>query len=181
VIFLHGTGGASIFESKRTNALARELTSRGLAFFPFNNRGAYLMRRLRTRRGKSTRNVSGGMSHEIIRECVADIDGAIRMLRARGFREFYLAGHSTGANKIAVYDARKDRNPVRGYILIAGGDDTGLMYDQLGRRRFQATLTRARAMIKAGRADELVPKGISDLPLSWKSFYDLSVLKNRCC
>ena len=174
VIFLHGTGGASVFESKRTNPLAETLLSRGIAYFPFNNRGAYLMRRLRARRGRSTRTVGGGMSHELIRDCVPDIDGAIRFLRSRGFKEIYLAGHSTGANKIAVYDSRKDRNIVRGYILIAGGDDTGLMFDQLGRRRFRSTLARARAMIKEGRGDELVPEGISDLPLSWKSFYDVA-------
>jgi pimeloyl-ACP methyl ester carboxylesterase len=174
VVYLHGTGGSSIFDSKRTNAVAAELLKHGIAFFPFNNRGAYMMRRVRIRRGRSTREVPGGMSHELIRDCVHDIDGAIRLLRSRGFTEIYLAGHSTGANKAAVYDARKPRNTVRGYILIAGGDDTGMLYDQFGRRRFTAAVVRARAIIKEGRGDDLVPESISDVPMSWKSFYDMA-------
>ena len=174
VIYLHGTGGASIFESKRTNLLAQQLVERGIAFFPFNNRGAHLMRRLRARLGQRVRNVGGGMSHELIRDAVFDIDGAMRLLRSRGYSEFYLAGHSTGANKIAVYDSSKKRNIMRGYIFIAGGDDTGLLFDQLGARRFRSALERARAEIKDGRGDELVPKSLSTMPMSWRSFYDMA-------
>lgn len=167
-IFLHGTGGASVFESRRTNLLANEFTSRGIAWFPFNNRGALLVRQLRSPRPKR-----GGMAHELIRECVFDIDGAAKFLRSRGYRELYIVGHSTGANKIAVYNARKLRNPFRKYVLLAGGDDTGLMYAQLGPRRFRAALERARTMIRDKRGDEIVPASISPMMLSWRSLYDM--------
>ena len=165
-VFLHGTGGASIFESNRTNLLARELTSRGIAWLPFNNRGALLVRWLRgTRRAKR-----GGMAHELIRECVRDIDGAARFLRSRGYRELYLIGHSTGANKIAVYDAMKRRNPYRKYVLLAGGDDTGMFYRDLGPARFRRTLERARAN---RNRDDLVPPSITPMMLSWRALYDM--------
>ena len=130
-IWLHGTGGASIFDAQRTNGLARELVARGIAFFPFNNRGAHLVRRLR----KGEKRIGGGMAYEVIRDCVVDIDGAVRELRRRGYRELHIIGHSTGANKIAVYDHLKPRNPIRRYIFLGGGDDTGLLYAQLGPRR----------------------------------------------
>src|SRR5436309_1067282 len=78
-IFLHGTGGASIFDSRRTNLLAHEFTSRGMAWFPFNNRGAHLIRELRgvmwrrqscLRSGKTAQTglsaPLGGMAHERI-------------------------------------------------------------------------------------------------------------------
>ena len=97
VIFLHGTGGSSVFESKRTNALAAAFAREGIAYFPFNNRGAHLVRRL----GRDL----GGMAFEKIRDCVFDIDGAVRELWRRGYRDITLVGHSTGANKIAVYDS----------------------------------------------------------------------------
>src|SRR6185436_13865389 len=42
LVWLHGTGGASVFESRRTNLLAKALLAHGVAFFPFNNRGAHL-------------------------------------------------------------------------------------------------------------------------------------------
>src|SRR5213075_3553218 len=89
----------------------------------------------------------GGAAFERIRDCVFDIDGAVRELRRRGYRELYLAGHSTGANKVAVYDRLKPRNRVKRYILLAGGDDTGLLHAQLGARRFEAALRKAREMI----------------------------------
>lgn len=162
IVWLHGTGGASVFESKRTSILGAELTARGFAFFPFNNRGAHIITR------------SGGMAYERIRDCVFDIDGALRELRRRGYDDITLAGHSTGANKVAVYDHLKPRNRVKRYVLLAGGDDTGLLVQQLGARRFHAALRKAWEMIRARRGGELVPLRLSGLPLSWRSFYDMA-------
>jgi pimeloyl-ACP methyl ester carboxylesterase len=164
MIFLHGTGGSSVFESKRTNVLGAELTRAGVAYFPFNNRGAQVMRRAGSE--------MGGFSYEKIRDCVHDIDGAVRELRRRGYRDLTLIGHSTGANKIAVYDHHKPRNFIRRYILLGGGDDTGMLYEQLGARRFARALQQAREKIRAKRGEELAPPSISKLPMSWRSFYD---------
>jgi pimeloyl-ACP methyl ester carboxylesterase len=163
VIFLHGMGGS--FESPRTNLLAARFTDAGIAYFAFNNRGSYLVRRAGARRG--------GMTHERIRDCVFDIDAAIRELRRRGYRDLTLIGHSTGANKIAVYDHYKARNPAKRYILLGAGDDTGIAYTRLGSRRFRPTLEKARTLIRAGRGDELMPEKLAPTPpLSWTSFYD---------
>lgn len=166
VIFLHGTGGSSVFESGRTNPLASVFTRNGVAYFPFNNRGAHVMRR--------AGDAMVGCAYERIRDCVFDIDGAVRELRRRGYRDLTLIGHSTGANKIAVYDFYKERVPVKRYVLLAGGDDTGLLYIHLGPRRFRAALEKARAMIKARRGAELVPPELSSLPMSWTSFHDMA-------
>lgn len=174
LVYMHGTGGSSIFDSKRTNLLARELTDRGIAFLPFNNRGAHLHRRMKATRGTRTKSVDGGAAHERIRECVFDIDGAAAFLRARGYRALSLAGHSTGANKIAVYDHYQPRNPFQRYVLLGGGDDTGMTYAQLGAGRFEAALTKARAMIAAKRGSELVPPSMSPTPLSWRAFLDMN-------
>ena len=165
IIWLHGLG-ASVFESRRTNLLAQIFIDRGIAFFPFNNRGSGLVRRA----GSSL----GGASFERIRDCVADIDGAIRELWRRGYRDLTLAGHSTGANKIAVYDHYKPRNRVKRYVLLAGGDDTGLLHEQLGKRRFESMLIKSRAMIKARRGDELAPRAVSAMMMSWRSLYDVA-------
>lgn len=165
-IFLHGMGGS--FEPRRSNIFGGELAAAGIAFFAFNNRGSYLVRRLGPRRG--------GMAFELIRECVFDIDGAVRELRRRGYRDLTLIGHSTGANKIAVYDHRKPRSFVKRYVLVGGGDDTGLAFAHLQtRRRFEAALAKARAKIRAGRGLELVPESISPAqPMTWRSYYDMA-------
>jgi len=169
VIWLHGTGGSSIFNNRRTNILGSELTSRGIAFFPFDNRGSQLVRLLR----KGEMGINGGSAFEVIRDCVFDIDGAIRELRARGYRDITLAGHSTGANKIAVYDHYKPRNPVKRYVLLAGGDDTGLLYQHLGARAFRAALKKAREMTPR-RGDEIIPKALSPMMMSWRAFRDMA-------
>jgi pimeloyl-ACP methyl ester carboxylesterase len=161
-IFLHGAGGS--FESKRNNRLAEVFTRAGIAWFPFNNRGANVVRRFG--------DVLGGMAYERIRDCVFDIDGAIRELRRRGYRDITLIGHSTGANKIAVYDFYKERVQAKRYVLLAGGDDTGILYTHLGARRFTAALKKARELIRARRGAEIVPPALSQLPMSWTSFYD---------
>lgn len=160
-VFLHGTGGASVFHSRRTNLLADELTRRRIAWFAFNNRGANLV---------TKPQAGGGMAYERIRDCVHDIDGAVRLLRREGYRDITLVGHSTGANKIAVYDSLKRRNPIRRYVLLGGGDDVGLYYHQLGPVRFRATLRKAR---ERRRSRQLVPASISRFPMSWRSLYDM--------
>jgi pimeloyl-ACP methyl ester carboxylesterase len=163
VIWLHGTGGASVFESRRTNLLAATFIERGLAFFPFNNRGSGIVRR--------AGNDLGGAAFERIRDCVADIDGAIRELWRRGYRDITLVGHSTGANKIAVYDHYKPRNRVKRYVLIAGGDDTGWLFKELGARRFRALLEKAKAK---RRSNELALKIPGQPMISWRALYDVA-------
>ena len=110
-----------------------KFTKRGVAWFAFNNRGSYVMR------------LNGGLAMERIRDCVFDIDGALRELRRRGYRDLTLIGHSTGANKIAVFDHYQHRNFAKRYVFLGGGDDTGLAYAHLGPRRFARALRQARA------------------------------------
>ena len=152
IIWLHGISG-SVFDARRTNKLGAAFTSRRFAFFPFNNRGAHVIRRGRL-----------GAAYEVLWDCVYDIDGAIRQLRRRGYRDFTLAGHSTGATKIAVYDHSKPRNSLRRYSLRGGADDTGMLHRERGARRLLAQARRKR------NSDELVPGRI----MSWRAFYDMA-------
>ena len=171
IVFLHGTGGGSVFTARRTNILGEEITRRGFAFLAFDNRGSHLVRRLRySRSGPKRRDELGGMGFELIRDAVADIEGVVRFLRRRGYRDITLVGHSTGANKIAVYDFYTKRNLVQRYVLFAGADDAGLMHEQLGARRFHSALARAR---ERRRSPDFVPRSISSLPMSWRAFHDM--------
>jgi pimeloyl-ACP methyl ester carboxylesterase len=172
-IWLHGNGGSSVFySSTRMNLLGEELTRKGIAFFTFNNRGAETEKSLNRKRGAEKERILLGFSHEAIRDCVHDIDGALGMLRERGYETFYLMGHSTGANKICIYDHRKRKNPVSAYVLLGPGDDVGIYYDQLGPKRFAAVLARARSMVARGNGSKLAPRSISPLPISWYSLLD---------
>ncbi|HEY0592346.1 MAG TPA: alpha/beta fold hydrolase [Thermoanaerobaculia bacterium] len=172
-LFLHGNGDASVFYSaRRTNAFGEEMARRGMAFFAFNNRGAHLIKRLGRKTARRRESVLAGMTYETIRDCVFDVDGAIAMLRTEGYRRFHLIGHSTGANKICVYNRRKPRNPVARTVLLAPGDDVGIYYDQLGSARFERALTLAKVRIAAGRGRELAHRAFSPFPISWLSLHD---------
>lgn len=163
VIWLHGGGGASVYESRRTNLLASVFIRQGIAFFAFNNRGSGIVRH--------AGDGLGGSAFERIRDCVADIDGAIRELWRRGYRDITLAGHSTGANKIVVYDHYEPRNRVKRYVLIAGGDDTGLLYKELGARRFRALLAKAKT---ERNGNEFAPPIPGQTMMSWRAFHDVA-------
>jgi len=154
------------------NVLGEELTRKGIAFFAFNNRGAETEKSLKRKHRTESERVMLGFSHELIRDCVHDIDGAIRELRARGFDTVYLIGHSTGANKICLYDHRKRKNPVAAYVLLGPGDDVGIYHEQLGPKRFAAALERARGMVASGKGERIAPKTIGPLPISWASLLD---------
>ena len=172
-IWLHGNGGSSVFYSaKRMNTLGEELTRKGVSFFTFNNRGAETEKSLKRKKGKESEYVLVGFSHESIRDCVRDIDGAIRMLREKGYDTFFLMGHSTGANKICLYDHRKRKNPVSKYVLLGPGDDVGIYYDQLGPKKFAATLARAREMVETDRGQKIAPRSMGPFPISWASLLD---------
>lgn len=172
VLYLHGNGNSSIFYSARTTLLGAELARLGVAWFPFNNRGAGMVNRLtRLRKGKRE-SVDAGMAWEKIRDCVHDIDGAIRFCRSAGYSRIHLVGHSTGANKLCVYNYYKPRNAVRSYLLLAGGDDSGLYREQWGERRFDRVLQQCRRKIAEGKGKSLVPESLSPFFISWMSLYD---------
>lgn len=172
-IFLHGNGDASVFYSaRRTNAFGEELTRRGIAFFAVNNRGAHLIKRLGRKTGTRRASVLQGMTYEKIRDCVADIDGAVALLRGRGYQRIHLIGHSTGANKICLYNMKRPKNRLSKYVLLAPGDDVGIYFDALGPRRFARALDRARAEVARGRGNRFAAEGYSPFLISWASLLD---------
>jgi pimeloyl-ACP methyl ester carboxylesterase len=171
-VWLHGNGDASIFYAERTNPLAEAFVRRGIAFFPFNNRGAYLAKRLSRSGSRRRKDVIRGTGYEKIAEAVHDIEGAIGFLGDRGHRRIFLLGHSSGANKICVYHYRRRENGVAGYVLLGGADDMGLYHEQWGTRRFLAMLALAKERIRQRRGSEIAPLHLTPFPISWTSLHD---------
>lgn len=172
-ITLHGNGSSSIFYSGQTNLFAGELTKKGIAFFSFNNRGAHYIKKLDVAKDGEKDKIKFGTAYELIKDCIKDIDGAIKFLKKLGYEEFYLIGHSTGANKICVYNYYKPKSKATRYVLVAGGDDTGLFHDWVGgTKKFRKYLKQAKEQIKKGNGRRLIPKYIFDYTISYQSFYD---------
>ena len=171
VILLHGNGSSSVFYSMpEQQQYGSAFTNFGYAYLALNNRGSGLATKLK--KAGSKKSVYAGTYYELIKDCVKDIDGAIKYLKKLGYQEIYLLGFSTGANKICVYNYYKPRNPVSAYMLICGGDDTGLFYEELGKKKFELLLKKARREIRKGNGSKRVPGSLLEAPYSYRAIYD---------
>ncbi len=173
-IFLHGNGNASVFNNPGTLDLTAEaLAEKGIAYFPFDNRGAHYIKDLKKKVDGKWKRFTFGSGFEVIRDCVKDIDGVVASLKKQGFEEFYLIGSSTGTVKIAVYNFYKPKNVFSKFVFLGASDDVGIYYDMLGKKKYFSALKTAAEKIKVGKGDELTPKEITgSMYLSWKSLFD---------
>lgn len=176
VVYLHGNGSSSVFyDEKEYRDLSEALDKKGISILKFNNRGANIIKKFTIEKNGVEERVPFGMAYEKIIDCIPDIDGAVRFLQGLGYEEFYLAGASTGANKICVYDHYKPKNIFKKYILICGGDDTGIYYNLLGYKKFFKILNKAKEKNDKGEGLEIAPEV---LPIgevfSYQGFYDIA-------
>lgn len=175
-IFLHGNGSSSVFYSDDLKEeQTKALNSIGISYFLFNNRGAHLIKKLNVERknGEMERK-RFGMAYEKIKDCIKDIDGAINFLEKSGYKEFYLIGESTGANKICVYHYYKSNNKISKYVLLGGGDDTGIYYNELGKKRFNNLLKEAKEKIRKRKGEEIICELLPEEIFSYIGFYDIA-------
>jgi alpha-beta hydrolase superfamily lysophospholipase len=177
MIWLHGMGDSAVFYSPaRINALGEALTSRGIAFFAFNNRGAHNSKALKQAGGpeapEETGHYQAGTHYELIEDCVKDINGAVNYLKQLNFETFYLAGHSSGANKICVYDDLEKNSAFSKYVLAGPGDDSGIYFSELGAKRFWEALKYASRAV-ASDPMRVMPKYSGMHPFSAQSARDI--------
>jgi pimeloyl-ACP methyl ester carboxylesterase len=176
-VWLHGMGDNGIFyRPERVNALGEALTKRGIALFAFNNRGAHNTKRLKyadKALPEEERGYLAGTYYERIADSSHDINGAAANLADKGYHELYLIGHSTGANKICLYQAKAGKNPFRKYVLAGGGDDTGLFFQTLGPKKFWAALKYAAEAVTNGDGLKVMPKYSGMYPFSAQATWDI--------
>lgn len=153
VIWIHGLG--STMFSKLP--IADELVDSDTAVLAFNNRGHDKVASL----SRGAKRLIGGSAHEIFSECVDDIEGAIRVAKAQGARQVFLAGHSTGCQK-SIFWAAKKGTGVTGIILLAPISDYAAEVKQTGRKKIEKGIRVATRMVQAGKKSEMVPTGSID-------------------
>jgi len=173
-IYLHGMFGSVFYSVKRTNTIAKHLNKEGIAFFALNNRGAHSIQRLRKKINENEdEKVFQGATNELIKDCIFDIEGALKYLKTLGHEEFYLIGHSTGANKVCVYNFYKQRNSFKKFVLLGGGDDTGLYIEDVGLKFFRKAIRKTKRALKNENHTKLVAKYLGAGLLSYQSFFDV--------
>lgn len=175
-VWLHGMGdSAAFYKPLLINALGEALAEQGIALLAFNNRGAHNSKSLKIADEtfpEEDRRYQGGTYYELINDCVKDIDGAVSFLKEQDFSEFYLLGHSTGANKICAYHVSAKENPFTKYVLAGPGDDVGIFFAELGEKKFWAALRYAAAHLKTDPL-KTMPKYSGMYPFSVQSAKDI--------
>lgn len=176
-IWLHGMGDSGVFyKPEEINTLAKAITDKSIAFLAFNNRGAHNRKSITIADEtlpEEDRVFRGGTHFELLAECVWDINGAVSYLKEKGFSELYLIGHSTGANKICAYHAGVKSSPFKKYVLSGPGDDSGLFYSELGKKKFKLALLYADKAIKQGHPHKIMPKYTGMYPFSAQAAEDI--------
>ncbi len=143
-----------------------------MSFFTFNNRGMGTITVFqRLKEHLTFRTI--GTAFENFKESVLDIDAALKMLRGRGYRNFILSGHSTGCQKIAYYQYRRNTRSVKGLIFLGPADDLNFQLKMLGWKKYKETLQIARKLVRLGRGRELMPPEAEPSYFSAKRYFDL--------
>jgi pimeloyl-ACP methyl ester carboxylesterase len=175
-IWLHGLSSSIFYTPTLTNALGSKLAQQGIALLIFNNRGAHGSKSLRinddTLPDEDSR-YPGGAHFELIEDCIKDIEGVVEFLKSRDFSEFYLLGHSSGANKICAYHIRAKQNPFAKYVLAGPGDDSGLYFQALGAKRFWAAIKYSAEAVSKKDPLRIMPKYSGMHPFTAQSTWDI--------
>ncbi len=150
VLMMHGAAGA--FSEGFYRNFSAALVERGVTTLRANNRGHDVVNR-GDGRGKLQ-----GAALEQLDDCVLDWQAWLGFLQSRRFHRILLFGHSLGAVKTAYYLATQPDARVQGCVLASPPRfNTELMLASERGHEFAATLERAKALVAAGRPDELMP------------------------
>lgn len=171
LVHVHGMAdnfyGLSLVDNLMHAALRNEM-----AFFSFNNRGhGSITIFTKLRHHLLFRSI--GTTLENFKECVFDIDGALKMLRERGYENFILSGHSTGCQKITYYQYKRKARSVKGLILLAPSDDLNSQIKLIGPKKFKESLKEAKRMIRAGKGRDILHVEHDPPYFSAKRYYEL--------
>lgn len=152
VIMVHGLTG-SLFSMR---SLVESLVSNDTAVLTFNNRGFEQISSVKRRVGAKAKYVTAGTTHEVFKDSVDDIQGAVNFVRSCGVRSVFIAGHSTGANKV-VYWSLSGRG-AQGIILLGPLSDYSGALKAKGAAQLKRGVAVAKKLVKAGKPHALMPR-----------------------
>lgn len=156
VLIMHGNVGN--FYSGPPRFLAPRLAEAGFACLAFNRRGHDILV------NHSGRDVTGG-AFQTTQEAMDDNDAAAAWLRARGFGEPIVVGHSNGGMLAAHFAAR---HPETSALVLLSAQRGGERNDRVGPpnmvngspllagERHEEALAEAERLVAAGRPRELM-------------------------
>lgn len=170
VISVHGMTSNCMKE--RDDILAKNLTSKGISYFAFNNRGMGYMNKFTRMIGDKEDRYIGGAIYEDVYESHYDIKAAIDVMESLGYTKLHLQGHSLGCTKI-VYSYNKLEKDVlknvKSVILLSLVDIPDVQRYYL-KENYNKYLELAEELQKQGKDLEIMPKEAFIHPVSVKTY-----------
>jgi len=151
IVLIWVPGLGSVFSSGQPliRALSRRLNAAGIGYLKLNTRGHDYVARGGTR--------LAGAAFERFTDSVEDIRTMIALARRTGYRRIVLAGHSTGANKVLHYAARRRDRRVIALMLLGPVSDIAGEMKRVGRRELRRRVAVAERIARRD-GDALVPR-----------------------
>lgn len=170
LVFVHGLGGNFYGSWQNILMFADFCFKNGIAFVSFNNRGHDIVSSIHKKK-KTKKRLLGGAGFERFEHCVYDIAAVIRFVRSRGYKKVFLAGHSTGANKVLYYLYKTRDRRVAGLALLGPLSDVIGEMKTLG-KRFKTVLAKIKKFSKR-HPDELLPKNLTSKIITARRYLSL--------
>ncbi len=161
LVWVHGLTGKFYGDTKRLTMLADACIANDMGFAAFNNRGHDIVASARTvdpgsPTGRGYAMIGSGM--EKFEDCVHDIDAAIGFLAGKGYTRIFLAGLSTGANKVCYYAGSVSDARLAGVILAGPMSDRYSPANTL--EEYENNMTMLKMLIDDGKGDSWVTKAM---------------------
>ena len=173
IILVHGLMGRFYTWFDRVAPLIAIAERQKIAVAAFNTRGNHVVSTYDTYgvKKKTKREVRGGAC-ERFEECVQDIRAMVDFFAQNGYSSIILAGHSTGANKVAYYLHKTNDRRVKKLVLLSPISDPAVARREYG-GTLKAHLQSALRAVQRGDGDKLLMSTSSDPLLTPKRFLSL--------
>lgn len=162
LVFLHGAA-SNFYNNDFVVPLATEFQKHGFGVLAVNTRGHDCLW------GEAEKpDRQSGQLFELMEEAALDIDAWLEFLKAEGYSNFVLAGHSLGTQKVVRYLSEgKYPESVRQLFLL-GPFDNCFVEAEENKEKLLENLQLAADAIASGRGRELCP--FTPFPLSYRAF-----------
>lgn len=151
VIHVHGLNG-NFYENNFIDSISKSYTDKGFAFLTFNNRG----REFITELWKGKECVVIGGSLERFKDCILDIEGAVKYAKEKGYKEIILEGHSYGCNKVLYYYNKKNDESIKKIVLLAPCDIPSEGKKFLSEKEYEIAKNESTRLTNEGKESELI-------------------------
>lgn len=123
-----------------------------IKIMPFNNRGRDFITELL--KGNDFTIIGGSL--ERFKDCLLDIDGVVNWVKAKGFKEIILEGHSYGCNKVLYYYNHKKDDSIKKIVLLAPCDIPSEGKKFLSEEEYNKAKEESTRLIKENKENELI-------------------------